>query len=164
MLVIGIAAFAFNSKTGNKATPIIMCTASLLFILTKSEIVIRFYPFWITGVFAWVFLSSLLRKDPIIFHFAKLMSPAIVDHPGIDRIRQYCLIWNRIWVGYFALIELVNLYLVFWGTTRMWAIFNGCISYLAQGLMFALQFSVNFFFNRKIDKEYGFDRKNGVRK
>lgn len=162
MLLIGVAAFAFNSKNGNKITPIIMCLASLLFIITKSEMIIRFYPFWITGVFAWVFLSSVLKKDPIIFHIALTMSPAIKNHPGIEKIRKYCFVWNWVWVCYFAVIEAINLYMVFYGTTRMWAVFNGCISYLAQGFMFIVQFSVNFFFNRKIDKEYSFDRR-GVR-
>lgn len=159
MLVIGVAALLFNSKTGNKITPIIMCAASLLFILTKSEIIIKFYPFWITGVFGWMFLASIIRKDPIIMHFAELWCPAIKVHPGRAEIQSYCLVWNWIWVAYFVVVEIVNLYLTFRGSTRAWAIYNGCVSYIAQGLMFVLQFTVNIFFNRSIDRKYCFNRK-----
>lgn len=159
MLVIGVTTLLFSSNTGNKITPIIMCVASLLFIFTKSELVIKFYPFWITAVFGWMFLSSIIRNDPIIMHFAELWSPSIKVHPGREEILSYCLVWNWIWVSYFVLVEIVNLYFIFRGSTRAWAIYNGCISYIAQGLMFVLQFGVNFFFNKRIDKKYCFNRK-----
>ncbi len=159
MLIIGVTTLLFNSTTGNKITPIIMCVAALLFIFTKSEFVIKFYPFWITAVFGWMFLSSIIRKDPVIMHFAELWSPAIKVHPGRKEILSYCLVWNWIWVSYFVIVEIVNLYLIFKGTTRAWAIYNGCISYIAQMLMFVLQFGANFFFNKRIDKKYCFNRK-----
>lgn len=159
MMIIGVLALILNFKGGNKVTPLIMCGCALVFIITKSDIVIKFYPCWITAVFGWMFLSSLIHKDPIILKFAKLWDTSIPVHPGYDQISRYCITWNWIWVAFFTFQLVINFYLAMWGSSRAWAIYNGLVSYLLQGLMFVLQFSVNFFFNRNLDRKYIFDRK-----
>lgn len=159
MMIIGVLALILNFKGGNKVTPLIMCGCALVFIITKSDIVIKFYPCWITAVFGWMFLSSLIHKDPIILKFAKLWDTSIPVHPGYDQISRYCITWNWIWVAFFTFQLVINFYLAMWGSSRAWAIYNGLVSYLLQGLMFVLQFSVNFFFNRNLDRKYNFDRK-----
>ncbi|MBR2282117.1 MAG: hypothetical protein IJ863_05810 [Spirochaetales bacterium] len=159
MMIIGVLALILNFNGGNKVTPLIMCICALVFIITKSDIVIKFYPCWITAVFGWMFLSSLIHKDPIILKFAKLWDVSIPVHPGYGAIERYCITWNWIWVGFFVLQLVINLYLAVWGSSRTWAIYNGLVSYLLQGLMFILQFGVNFFFNRNLDRRFGFDRR-----
>lgn len=153
MLIMGVCGYLANSK-GNWYTSAIVGLIAIVVIITKSETVLKFYPICITLVFLGLFGGSLIKKDPIVVHFATMIQPQINDHPGKDKIIKYCKIVTWVWCLWFVISLGINVYLIIGGTTNQWAVYNGLICYIVQGSIFVGEFIIRYFVNNRIDKEY----------
>jgi len=153
MLIMGVVGYLANAK-GNWYTPAIIGAIALIVIITNSELVLKFYPICITLVFLGLFGGSLIKKDPIVTHFATMIQPEIKDHPGKKEIEKYCKNVTWFWCGWFVISLFINIWLIIDGTTEQWAVYNGLICYLCQGAIFVGEFIVRYFVNNRIDTKY----------
>lgn len=153
MLIMGVCGYLANAK-GNWYVPAIIGVIAVIVIITNSETVLKFYPICITLVFLGLFGGSLLKKDPIVVHFAVMLQPEINDHPGKNDIIKYCKGVTWFWCLWFVFSLFVNIWLIIWGSTDQWAIYNGLICYICQGLIFVGEFVVRYFVNSRIDAKY----------
>lgn len=155
MLILAALYFSGSSKGGkNKWSTICLAVIAIVVLITKSEVVLKFYPICITLVFLVWFGGSLLKGDPIVVKFATMMDKTINVHPAKKAIYRYCRNVTIVWVVWFILSEAMNVYLTFWGTTQMWAIFNAGISYIFQGGIFVIEFIVRYFVNKRLAMTY----------
>lgn len=84
-------------------------------------------------------------KETAIQKMAKLLYDNIKP-VEMDYMRKL----NYAWAGFTFCNFLISLYTVFL-TEKIWAIYNGCISYMLVGTFFVIEFFIRKSFKRKYD-------------
>jgi uncharacterized membrane protein len=115
--------------------------ALVAFVLGCSSLLLRtpdfvyFYPVMVNTVLLFVFVSSLYRQQTIVEKIARLRDPRFTDQE-IPYARKVTIAWAL----FFAVNGCVALITVLIEDKFYWSIYNGAISYLLMGLMFAGEF------------------------
>ncbi len=106
-------------------------------LFANDALPLRYYPLAINLGLLAVFGWSLLHPPTVIERFARLQEPDLPDAalPYVRRVTQ-------VWCGFFVLNGSISLATVLWGSDAAWALYNGCLSYLAMGLLFAVEWLV----------------------
>lgn len=115
-----------------------------IFYYTKWGFV-KFYPVLVNFSLFLLFFVSSFKKETVIQKFAKFVEPDIKPK-ALDYTRKL----TYIWAGFTFLNTLVSLATVFM-PEKVWALYNGCISYLLVGSFFAIEYIVRIKFKRKYD-------------
>ena len=158
MLVIALAYFGFVSGDGKRNwTAIILGVMALVVLVTKSELVLKFYPVFMTLVFLIMFGVPLLKGKPIITRFAMMMDPAIATHPARGVLERCCKGLNIAWCIHILMSVGINIAICFGSTLEVWTLYNTVISYAVTGLLVSAQFLVIRLANRKADKVIAFN-------
>ena len=158
MLVIALAYFGFVSGDGKRNwTAIILGVMALVVLVTKSELVLRFYPVFMTLVFLVMFGVPLIKGKPIITRFAMMMDPAIATHPARGMLERCCKGLNIAWCVHILISMGINIAICFGSTLEVWTLYNTVISYAVTGFLVSTQFLVIYLANRKADKVLIFD-------
>ncbi len=123
---------------------ITMLCVILLFHYTKWHFV-KYYPVVINFSFFLLFFVTSFMKETVIQKFARLAEPDIKPK-ALEYTRKLTYIWAAFTFVNF-LISLATVFL----SERIWAIYNGCISYLLVGSFFAIEYIVRMRFKRKYD-------------
>ena len=117
MLVIALAYFGFVSGDGKRNwTAIILGVMALVVLVTKSELVLKFYPVFMTLVFLIMFGVPLLKGKPIITRFAMMMDPAIETHPARGMLERCCKGLNIAWCIHILISMGINIAICFGST------------------------------------------------
>ena len=133
------------NKTLKSIFPILfMLFIIIVFHCTKCEL-LKYYPVLVNFGFFLLFFSSSFMKETIIQRLAKLMEPDIKP-----KALEYTRKLTYAWAGFTFCNFLVSLYTVFL-SEKIWAVYNGCISYLLVGGFFAIEYIVRRNFKRKYD-------------
>ena len=106
--------------------------ASLLF---RSPDFVYFYPVMVNIVLLAVFISSLFSSQTIVEKIARLRDPNFSERE-IPYARKVTLAWSF----FFAINGCVAFITVMLQDKFYWSIYNGAISYVLMGLMFAVEF------------------------
>ena len=106
--------------------------ASLLF---RAPDFVYFYPVMVNVVLLSVFVSSLYRSQTIVERIARLRDPRFSDKE-IPYARKVTLAWSL----FFVINGCVAFITVLMEDKFYWSIYNGAISYVLMGLMFAGEF------------------------
>lgn len=131
LCVAGIS--AFGSALRGVWIVALVCAAALFF--TREQIFLKIYPVLMNAAVAGIFATSLLRK-PLIEIFAE-KTGHVLDDAGRRYTRRATLAW-AIFMCANALVSLVTVFL----PLSAWTVYNGFISYLLIGAMFAGEFFV----------------------
>ncbi len=115
-----------------------------LFHYTKWHF-IKYYPVVINFCFFLLFFITSFMKETIIQKFAKLTEPDIKPK-ALDYTRKLTYIW-----ALFTFCNFIISFITVFLPEKVWAIYNGCISYLLVGSFFALEYIVRINFKRKYD-------------
>ncbi len=94
-------------------------------------------PFLINVVFLVCFGHSLWRPPSMIERFARLKTPNL----PVEAV-SYCRKLTIVWCCFFALNGAISLATVLSGSLSIWALYNGLISYLLIGTLFAIELIV----------------------
>lgn len=164
LCAVTLALVLFLSATGNaskgadgkrKLNPKNLIS-SIFFLLagtacfaTNSALFLKLYPLAVCGTFFFVFAMSLASPPNIIFRFATLQDKSILGSPFKGRVEAYCKKVTLVWCGFFILNSLAAAWTAFYGSERAWAVYNGGLSYIIMGLIFA----VEFFIRKKVNKK-----------
>lgn len=103
--------------------------ASLIF---QSPEFVYFYPVIVNAVLLVVFASSLYSSKSIVERIARLKDTSFTDRE-IPYARKVTIAW----VIFFVLNGGIALVTVFLSDKSYWSIYNGAISYVFMGIMFA---------------------------
>lgn len=159
LFVIGIAGVYFLTATGGKdkkkaarllASSALLLTAGVVCLITGSALFLKLYPVLVSGVFLCVFGYTLLSPPAMIFRFATMMDKSIRGSLAEKRVEAYCRRVTVIWCAFFVLNGSVACITVFSKNDIVWSVYNGGISYLLMGMLFAGEFIVRRFVNKKM--------------
>lgn len=112
-------------------------------LLTGSVIGLKFYPVIVNLVLLGVFSLSLYRPPSMIERFARLQTPDLPAQ-AIGYTRR--VTW--VWCGFFAFNGVLACLSVF-ASDKLWALYNGLLSYVFIGLLLAGEYCVRLRVQRK---------------
>lgn len=123
---------------------IVMFIVIFLFRATNLTFV-KFYPVAVNFVFFCMFFFSLFSRETVIQRMARAFEPDIKSK-SLEYTRNLTYVWAVVTFCNF----LVSLWTVF-ADEKIWAFYNGCLSYLLIGAVFAAEYSVRVRFKKKYD-------------
>lgn len=124
---------------------------ALLAFVFKSSQWFTYYPIIVNVVMLAIFTQSLYQKESMVERFARLQEPELPDYAV-----RYTRTVTKVWCFFFVVNGSVALATTFM-SLQTWTFYNGLISYLMAGSLFAVEFIVRYFVKRKNEKVTGND-------
>ncbi|OEF25451.1 hypothetical protein [Vibrio rumoiensis] len=118
-------------------------TLTLLATLFREHGWFTFYPVIVSTLMFVLFFSSLWQKQTLIERLARLQDPNL-PQSGV----QYTRTVTKVWCGYFVINGSIALYTCFLPLS-IWTLYNGLISYLLAGCLFAIEWLVRLRVQKK---------------
>lgn len=174
--IIALAAAFFLSATGNKKTDgkektsldwkpflssVLFLTAGLFCFITGKEFFLKIYSVVINVTMLFVFGSTLIMPPNIIFRFATLSDKSIKGSSFEQKVYNYCQKVTVVWCCFFVLNGTAATLTTFsekiFGLSpetarKVWAIYNGGISYVLMGMLFTIEFIIRKLVDKKMMK------------
>ncbi len=122
---------------------IITLMVILLFHFTQIYLV-KFYPVAANLTAFLVFFISSFSKETVIQKFAKKLEGGVLD----DFTRIYTRNLTYVWCAVTFLNLVISIVTVFL-PEKWWALYNGCISYFAIGMVFVVEYIVRVVLRKK---------------
>lgn len=95
------------------------------------------YPVFMSAIMLVAFAATLWRPPSMIERFARIVEPDL-DARGVVYTRRVTMVW----IAFFAFNGLVALATVIHGDLFYWGLYNGVVSYLLAGSLFAIEYAV----------------------
>jgi uncharacterized membrane protein len=126
-----------KQSTGN-TWPHLLAAIALLILIARSPMVgLKAYPVLVSLAFAGAFAYSLLRPPTIVEQFARLR------HPDLPlEVNSYLRRVTIAWLTFFLVNAAISALTAASGNMKLWTLYNGFISYVAIGVMFATEFLI----------------------
>jgi acyl-coenzyme A synthetase/AMP-(fatty) acid ligase len=109
----------------------------------------------VNAVFLCVFGFTFIKRPVMIFRFATLWDKTIKGSLAEKRVYRYCEKVNGVWCAFFVLNGAVASATVLSGNGKIWALYNGVLSYLLMGCLFGGEFIVRKKMDKKMPKTWG---------
>ena len=177
LCIVALAAAFFLSATGSKKTSdkkgaldwkpllssVLFLAAGLFCFITGKEFFLKLYSVVINLTLLLVFGSTLFLKPNIIFRFATLADKSIAGSSYENQVKIYCRNVTIVWCCFFILNGTAAVLTTFAdklfglspeGARRVWAVYNGGISYVLMGTLFIVEFIIRKLVDRKMIKAY----------
>jgi hypothetical protein len=110
---------------------------ALLCFFTNSALFLKLYPVLVSGALLIAFSLTLLMPPPMIFRFAVLQDKTIPGSLAEKRVETYCRKVTLVWCGFFIMNGGIAALTVFAASDALWSLYNGGISYMLIGILFA---------------------------
>lgn len=123
------------------------CAVLVPTLLAHSALPLKFYPVLVSLAMLTVFGASLLHPPSLIERIARLREPDLP--PAAVRYTRNV---TRIWCGFFVLNGSIAAWTALAGSDRAWALYNGLISYLLMGALFAGEWLVRQYWRRRHER------------
>lgn len=107
-------------------------------------IALKFYPAVINLAIFILFFSSTFTNETVIQKIARMMEGKELP----DIVKNYTRKLTYVWCVFLLFNFLVSFATIFM-SSKVWTIYNGCISYLLTGLLFAVEYVIRIRFKRK---------------
>ena len=133
-------------------TSFLFLAAGLACFLTNQTVFLRLYAVVISIMMLLAFGSTLIFPPNIIYRFACLTDRTIPGSLIQHRVEAYCRKVCLVWCGFFIINGGISVYTAFFASERVWAIYNGGISYLLMGLLFGIEYIIRLGVNKKMPK------------
>lgn len=177
LCIVALAAAFFLSATGSKKTsgkkgaldwkPLLssalFLAAGLFCFITGKEFFLKLYSVVINITLLVVFGSTLFLKPNIIFRFATLADKSIAGSSYENQVKLYCRNVTIVWCCFFILNGTAAVLTTFadklFGLSpemarKVWAVYNGGISYALMGTLFVVEFIIRKLVDAKMIKAY----------
>ena len=118
----------------------------LLFHFSKIY-ALKFYPVIVNSFIFCVFFSSVFCEETIIQKIAKKMDGELTDFS-----RNYTRKLTYVWC-IFLFVNLSISFATVFMSPKVWELYNACISYIALGVMFGVEYIVRIILRAKYDKK-----------
>lgn len=127
----------------------LLLAAGIACFFTNQAVFLKLYSVVISVTLLIVFGSTLFFPPTIIFRFATLADKSIIGSPAQPGIERYCRKVCIVWCIYFICNGAAAAYTALFCSDKVWSVYNGGISYLLMGLLFAIEFCIR----RQVDKK-----------
>lgn len=178
LCIIALAAAFFLSATGDTKTgkdekavlnwkpllsSMLFLLAGLFCFITGKEFFIRLYSVVINASLLIIFGSTLFFGPNIVFRFATLADKTIQGSSFEENVKKYCRKVTIVWCVFFILngtaAACTTFADVLFGVSperarELWAFYNGGISYILMGTLFAAEFAVRKIVDKKMIKAF----------
>lgn len=118
----------------------------LLFHFSKIY-ALKFYPVIVNSFIFFVFFSSVFCEETIIQKIAKKMDGELTDFS-----RNYTRKLTYVWC-IFLFVNLSISFATVFMSPKVWELYNACISYIALGVMFGVEYIVRIILRAKYDRK-----------
>lgn len=118
----------------------------LLFHFSKIY-ALKFYPVIVNSFIFCVFFSSVFCEETIIQKIAKKMDGELTDFS-----RNYTRKLTYVWC-IFLFVNLSISFATVFMSLKVWELYNACISYIALGVMFGVEYIVRIILRAKYDRK-----------
>ena len=118
----------------------------LLFHFSKIY-ALKFYPVIVNSFIFCVFFSSVFCEETIIQKIAKKMDGELTDFS-----RNYTRKLTYVWC-IFLFVNLSISFATVFMSPKVWELYNACISYIALGVMFGVEYIVRSILRAKYDRK-----------
>jgi uncharacterized membrane protein len=141
------ARVAFGSKkSGRDSLPYLIAVVVVVVLAARSPLVgLKAYPVLVSLAFAAVFAHSLRWPPTIVERIARFRHPELPLEAN-SYLRRVTIAW----LTFFIINAAISAATAASGSLRLWTLYNGLISYLAMGVMFATEFVVRQFVHRRL--------------
>ncbi len=121
---------------------VLVCSLLLIVILLplNDQLAIKIYPLTISFGFALIFIYSLFYPPNIIERFARIVEPEL-NANGVKYTQKVTVFW----VMFFILNGCVSIWTALYCDIYIWTLYNGFISYVLIGILFAGEFVIRQF-------------------
>jgi len=109
--------------------------ALVALLLTDSGLAVKAYPVAVSLAVAGVFGLSLVYPPSVVERIARLSEPDLPPQ-GVAYTRKVTLVW----VLFLLANAGVSTATALWGSLAQWTLWNGLLSYVAMGTLFAAEF------------------------
>ncbi len=103
-------------------------------------------------LFFLTFALTLFQPPVMIYRFAVLQDKSIRGSLGEKRIADYCRKVTFVWLAFFLFNGSAAAFTIFYGSDALWSLYNGGVSYILIGVLFAVEFFVRKKVNKNIPK------------
>jgi len=162
IFVIGFALIYFFTGISKKSKTkdvsfflnfaLILGLGVLCFII-NSAFILKFYPLLINIIFLIIFGKTLFFPPNMIFRFALMQDKTIRGSLNENRIDGYCRKVTYVWCGFFFINGCIAAWTIFSGSNMFWFIYNGGISNIMIGAIFAVEFIIRKIVQKKMPKD-----------
>ncbi|MBP3710792.1 MAG: AMP-binding protein [Treponema sp.] len=134
------------------AQSVLLLAAGLFCFFTNQAIFLKLYSVVISATLLIVFGSTLFFPPNIIFRLATLQDKSIRASLAQKNIERYCHKVTIAWCVFFVCNGSVAAVTAFFCSDKTWSLYNGGISYVLMGLMFAVEFIIRKQVDKKMPK------------
>lgn len=104
---------------------------------------VKLYPVLMNFLFFCIFLASLMGKETVIQKIAKTL-----DGKLEEPVKTYTKNLTYVWIVFLFFNFLMSVWSLFL-PDKFWALYNGFISYLLIGGVFAVELPIRYFFKKR---------------
>lgn len=140
IVCIGVRIVGTKRLVRSPAEMIVFLLAAVLLaaqLIVFPVMAARTYPVAISVATAAVFAISLRFPPSIVERIARLSEPDLPP-AGVVYARRV----TAVWIGFLLVNAAISLWTAMWGSLNQWALWNGLLSYLAMGALFAGEYLV----------------------
>ena len=158
LFVVFMAFAVFTGATAAKKNPFRLAGAGLLGaaglagLIGNSALFLKLYPVLMNAVMLAAFGFTLFSPPPMIFRFAVLADKTIPGSLAEQRIARYCRKVTAVWCAFFVLNGAAAAWTIRSGSDALWSVYNGGVSYILIGLLFAVELVVRKMTDKKMPK------------
>ena len=129
---------------------VLVLVCALMAFIMDNIVFAKLYPVLVSLCFLAFFAFSLWKPPSVIFRIASLADKSLKNSPSRNAVERYCHQVTVVWCGFFVFNSAVATITVFSGSDKFWSLYNGLISYILMGLIFAAEFVVRKMVQRKM--------------
>lgn len=112
--------------------------------ISNDPLVLKLYPCLISLSLLLVFGGSLWQPQTFVERIARITEPNL-SSAGVNYTRKV----TYIWCAFFIFNGSIALYTAFYSSLEVWTIYNGFISYLLMGTLFASEYGMRLFLKKR---------------
>ena len=138
---------AFSRKPdGRNTMPYLIAAVVLLILAARSPLVgLKAYPVLLSLALAAAFAYSLIWPPTIVEQIARIRHPDLPLY-----VNSYLRKVTIAWLMFFLINAALSASTAMSGSLKLWTLYNGFISYIAMGVMFAAEFLIRQVVHQRI--------------
>ena len=134
--------------------PLAGAALALLASAANHTQILQFYPILMSLLMLFIFASTLIYPPSLIERFARLQLRLRGKEDFLPpEAIQYTKKVTMVWCVFFVFNASIASYSCFWGSLEFWTLYNGLISYLLMGALFAGEFLVRQWVMKKHEQQ-----------
>ena len=109
----------------------------LFIVIFNSPTLVKLNPVLISTVMLFMFSSTLIKPPSMIERFARI-SDSNLPPEAIPYTKNV----TKVWCGFFFCNGLIAAYTIWFCSIEIWTLYNGLISYMIMGIIFAAEYLI----------------------